>query len=78
MRLFGVTDVPYRRYFTLTIQDQHSVLCHVHGFLPYLYVPASEGFLPEHVSIFHDALAVKFTNIRLNRRNQLALHRWRK
>ncbi|KAI8918129.1 DNA polymerase family B-domain-containing protein [Entophlyctis helioformis] len=30
----------------------HSVVCHVHGFLPYFYVPAPVGFQPGHKQAF--------------------------
>ncbi|KAJ3290887.1 DNA-directed DNA polymerase delta [Borealophlyctis nickersoniae] len=35
LRMFGVT------------MEGHSVVCHVHGFLPYFYVPAPRDFRPE-------------------------------
>ncbi|XP_077545461.1 DNA polymerase delta 1, catalytic subunit [Haemaphysalis longicornis] len=44
VRMFGVTD------------SGHSVLCHVHGFLPYFYVEAPSGFRREHCWAFRDAL----------------------
>ncbi|KAM7292378.1 DNA polymerase delta catalytic subunit isoform X2 [Ixodes scapularis] len=44
VRMFGVTD------------GGHSVLCHVHGFLPYFYVEAPAGFKKEHCRAFKDAL----------------------
>lgn len=40
VRMFGVTD------------GGHSVLCHVHGFLPYFYVEAPAGFKKEHCRAF--------------------------
>jgi hypothetical protein len=36
IRMFGITD------------SGNSVLCHVHGFTPYFYVPAPSGFAEEH------------------------------
>ncbi|KAH8556666.1 DNA polymerase family B-domain-containing protein [Umbelopsis sp. PMI_123] len=39
---------PVVRFFGVT-NSGNSVLCHVHGFLPYFYVPAPVGFLPTHV-----------------------------
>ena len=34
---------PILRMFGLTMEG-HSVLCHIHGFLPYFYVQAMKGF----------------------------------
>lgn len=47
LRLYGVTE------------DGHSVLTHVHGFHPYLYVPAPPGFTPEDCAQFRVALDAK-------------------
>eukprot|EP00794_Sanderia_malayensis_P008104 gene8104-8972_t len=44
MRMFGITE------------DGNSVLCHVHGFVPYFFIPAPKGFNTEHCSLFQDAL----------------------
>ena len=44
MRVFGVT------------MEGNSVCCHIHGFHPYLYVPAPAGFEPSHLSGFRKAL----------------------
>lgn len=44
VRMFGVTD------------DGHSVLCHVHGFLPYFYIEAPPNFRKEHCWSFREAL----------------------
>lgn len=44
VRMFGVTDAG------------HSVLCHVHGFLPYFYVEAPPDFKKEHCRVFKDSL----------------------
>lgn len=45
VRMYGVTD------------DGHSVLAHVHGFLPHFYVPApSDTFSDEDCATFHSAL----------------------
>lgn len=46
VRMFGVTDAG------------HSVLCHVHGFAPYLYTPAPPTFADKHLQEFHNKLNV--------------------
>ncbi|XP_030845110.1 DNA polymerase delta catalytic subunit isoform X1 [Strongylocentrotus purpuratus] len=40
IRMFGVTEAG------------NSVLCHIHGFTPYFYIPAPQNFVPEHCSKF--------------------------
>ena len=47
VRLYGVTDAG------------NSVLAHVHGFMPYFYVRAPPGFLPEHCEKFKAMLNAK-------------------
>ena len=44
MRMYGVTE------------NGNSVLCHVHGFVPYFFVPAPKGFNPEHCATFQQSL----------------------
>ena len=44
MRMFGVTD------------QGNSVLCHVHGFVPYFFVPAPNGFKSENCGVFQSFL----------------------
>ena len=47
--------VPIIRMFGITMEG-NSVLCHIHGFTPYLYVPAPKDFKQEHCSKFRDGL----------------------
>uniref|UniRef100_A0A671SA81 DNA polymerase n=1 Tax=Sinocyclocheilus anshuiensis TaxID=1608454 RepID=A0A671SA81_9TELE len=44
VRMFGVTD------------SGNSVCCHVHGFAPYFYVPAPNGFINAHLAEFQREL----------------------
>ncbi|XP_072172406.1 DNA polymerase delta catalytic subunit-like [Diadema setosum] len=44
VRMFGVTEAG------------NSVMCHIHGFSPYFYVPAPPNFNPEHCSNFRRGL----------------------
>ena len=46
IRMFGITE------------EGHSVLCHVHGGYPYLYVPAPSGFTFANIADFTSALDV--------------------
>lgn len=46
IRLFGVTD------------SGNSVLCHVHGFAPYLYTPAPPNFEDKHLQEFRTKLNI--------------------
>ena len=50
-----VGPVPIVRMYGVTM-DGNSVLCHIHGFVPYFYVPAPPGFESSKCSIFQDAL----------------------
>ena len=48
--------VPILRMFGVTMEG-NSVCAHIHGFLPYFYVPApSDGFRDEHCSLMRDQL----------------------
>ena len=47
--------VPIIRMFGITMAG-NSVLCHIHGFTPYLYVPAPPDFKDEHCVNFRDSL----------------------
>ena len=44
MRVFGVSE------------EGNSYCCHIHGFHPYLYIPAPAGFTKDHLSGFRKAL----------------------
>ena len=43
--------VPIIRMFGVT-QSGNSVCAHIHGFLPYFYIPAPRGFCEEHCDVF--------------------------
>ncbi|XP_067005880.1 DNA polymerase delta catalytic subunit isoform X2 [Anabrus simplex] len=47
--------VPVMRMFGITAEG-NSVCCHVHGFTPYLFVTAPEGFSEKHCAQFRTAL----------------------
>jgi len=47
MRLYGVNS------------SQNSVLLHVHGFLPYLYIPAPEGMQKDDLEEVENSLMVE-------------------
>uniref|UniRef100_A0A8C5Q3P7 DNA polymerase n=1 Tax=Leptobrachium leishanense TaxID=445787 RepID=A0A8C5Q3P7_9ANUR len=51
--MLGATNgpVPIVRVFGITAEG-NSVLCHIHGFAPYFYVPCQTGFKEEHLSDF--------------------------
>lgn len=51
--LYGTS--PVVRMYGIT-QDEHSVVCNVHGFLPYFYVPAMPRFDPKHTDEFCECL----------------------
>ncbi|XP_031548890.1 DNA polymerase delta catalytic subunit-like [Actinia tenebrosa] len=50
-----VGPVPIIRMFGVTMEG-NSVLCHIHGFVPYLFVPAPPGFTEDQCDMFRDAL----------------------
>ncbi|XP_077994710.1 DNA polymerase delta catalytic subunit-like [Glandiceps talaboti] len=50
-----VGPVPIVRMFGITKQG-NSLLCHIHGFAPYFYVPAPANFQKEHCEKFRDLL----------------------
>ncbi|KAJ3135221.1 DNA polymerase delta catalytic subunit, partial [Irineochytrium annulatum] len=54
---YELKDVPILRMFGVT-ENGASILCHVHGFLPYFYVPAPNGFKEEHIEHFRQSLNV--------------------
>ncbi|KAF9438595.1 DNA-directed DNA polymerase delta [Entomortierella beljakovae] len=49
------THTPVVRFYGIT-ETGNSVICHVTGFLPYLYVPAPSGFKIENIPAFSAAL----------------------
>uniref|UniRef100_A0A3P8W4X2 DNA polymerase n=1 Tax=Cynoglossus semilaevis TaxID=244447 RepID=A0A3P8W4X2_CYNSE len=58
IRMFGVTD------------SGNSVCCHIHGFAPYFYVPAPNGFTAAHLSDFKRELnSVVLKDMRSNKDN---------
>nr|AAI63875.1 Polymerase (DNA directed), delta 1, catalytic subunit [Danio rerio] len=58
VRMFGVTD------------NGNSVCCHIHGFAPYFYVPAPNGFTNAHLADFQRELnSVVLKDMRSNKDN---------
>ncbi|XP_036795138.1 DNA polymerase delta catalytic subunit-like [Oncorhynchus mykiss] len=58
IRMFGVTD------------SGNSVCCHVHGFAPYFYIPAPNGFTSDHLSEFKRELnSAVLKDMRYNKDN---------
>lgn len=58
VRMFGVTD------------NGNSVCCHIHGFAPYFYVPAPNGFTNAHLADFKRELnSVVLKDMRSNKDN---------
>lgn len=47
--------VPIIHMYGVTMEG-NSVLCHIHGFVPYFYVPAPSGFEQSHCSVFREGL----------------------
>lgn len=54
-----VGSVPVLRVYGVT-EEGHSVLCNVHGFLPYLWVPAPQEFRANDVDVFRQVLNKRF------------------
>lgn len=50
-----VGPVPIVQMYGVTMEG-NSVLCHIHGFVPYFYVPAPPGFQQSHCSLFQDGI----------------------
>nr|XP_006813424.1 PREDICTED: DNA polymerase delta catalytic subunit-like [Saccoglossus kowalevskii] len=50
-----IGPVPIVRMFGIT-EEGNSVLCHIHGFSPYFYVPAPKDFKSEHCRMFLEKL----------------------
>ncbi|XP_035674123.1 DNA polymerase delta catalytic subunit-like [Branchiostoma floridae] len=65
----SVGPVPIVRMFGVTMEG-NSVVCHVHGFSPYFYVPAKPEFKVEHCAQFRDALnKIVLNDMRSNKDN---------
>ncbi|XP_055958058.1 DNA polymerase delta catalytic subunit-like isoform X2 [Patella vulgata] len=47
--------VPIIRMYGINMQG-NSIMAHIHGFHPYFYVPAQQGFVKDHCGKFKDAL----------------------
>ena len=50
-----VGPVPIVQMYGVTMEG-NSVLCHIHGFVPYFYVPAPPGFQQRYCSLFQECL----------------------
>lgn len=50
-----VGPVPIVQMYGVTMEG-NSVLCHIHGFVPYFFVPAPPGFQQSQCSLFQDGL----------------------
>ena len=50
-----VGPVPIVQMYGVTMEG-NSVLCHIHGFVPYFYVPAPPEFQRSHCNAFQDGL----------------------
>ncbi|KAL6070419.1 DNA polymerase delta catalytic subunit, variant 2 [Balamuthia mandrillaris] len=55
MSSITVGTVPIIRLFGLT-QEGHSVMANIHGFMPYFFIPAPEGFRQNHCTALRIAL----------------------
>lgn len=61
--------VPVTRMFGITMEG-NSVCCHIHGFMPYFYVPAPAGFSSEHLHDFQRELnSIVIKDMRSNKDN---------
>lgn len=71
-----VGPVPIVQMYGVTMEG-NSVLCHIHGFVPYFYVPAPPGFQQSHCSLFQDGLnKAVLADMRSNKDNisQVSVH----
>lgn len=60
---------PIVRFYGVTMEG-NSVLCHVHGFLPYFYVPAPPNFSPDECEKFRSELdKIVLADMRSNKDN---------
>ena len=60
---------PIVRFYGVTMEG-NSVMCHVHGFLPYFYVLAPKNFKTEHCETFRSELnKVVLSDMRSNKDN---------
>ncbi len=50
-------QVPVLRFYGVN-EKGNSMICHVHNFFPYFYVPAPQGFTEAHLEGFRNALMV--------------------
>ncbi|KAI9201944.1 DNA polymerase family B-domain-containing protein [Polychytrium aggregatum] len=57
----GIGDVSIIRMYGVT-ENGNSVMCHVHGYLPYFYVSAPKGFQQSHIPAFFEALNNQLKN----------------
>lgn len=64
-----VGPVPIIQMYGVTMEG-NSVLCHIHGFVPYFYIPAPPGFDHSYCSEFLDELdKVVLNDMRSNKDN---------
>ena len=64
-----VGPVPIARMYGITMEG-NSVLCHIHGFVPYFFVPAPSNMKKDECHAFKDALnAAVLADMRSNKDN---------
>ena len=66
--LSGQTQIV--RFFGITMQG-NSVLCHIHGFVPYFYVAAPKDFKPEDCNKFRECLDKAIINDMKSNKDQI-------
>lgn len=64
-----VGPVPILQMYGVSMEG-NSILCHIHGYVPYFYIPAPTGFNENQCGVFQDALnKAVLTDMRSNKDN---------